>query len=51
MSMIKCSENCIHQFDGWCTLEGAKKVLSPLSDCCFFDSSEKISPNPVNDSD
>ncbi len=41
MNLIRCSEKCIHQNEGWCTLEGAKKVLSPLKDCCFFDSAKE----------
>lgn len=36
--MILCSEKCIHEDDGLCTLEEvAKPSSTPIKDCPFFE--------------
>lgn len=42
MNLILCSENCIHQKDGYCCLEDCGKITDAVnSSCCYFDERKK----------
>lgn len=46
MNLILCSENCIHQRDGYCYLEDSGRITDALdSPCCYFDEREKENNN------
>lgn len=36
MNMVRCSENCTYQKDGYCTLESGGAVSSTNSQCCYY---------------
>ncbi len=36
MNMILCSEPCIHQQDGVCSLEGEGRITNAAGGCCYF---------------
>lgn len=41
--MIPCAESCLHQCDGYCTLEGKTRVTnSTLKTCPFFKQNNKL---------
>jgi hypothetical protein len=38
MNLIICNENCKHQQDGYCSLEGGAKITNALSaPCCYYE--------------
>lgn len=36
MNMIRCSNNCLYQKDGSCTLDKPTVSTTPKTDCCYF---------------
>ena len=47
MTTINCASNCIHQKDGFCTLDNITiKPISNNTDCVFFQNKEKIENPP-----
>lgn len=41
--MIPCAESCLHQCDGYCTLEGKARVTnSTLKTCPFYEQNNKL---------
>lgn len=44
MNLIKCTNNCKHQLDGYCTLDKLDAIcVSPINDCIYY--SSKLSEN------
>ena len=38
LNFIICGENCRHQCDGYCTLEGMAEITNAVtSSCCYFE--------------
>ena len=37
MNLINCTEDCVHQKDGYCTLENSMLVSSTEKDCSFYE--------------
>lgn len=44
MNLIRCSELCAHQRDGYCTLDKATSITSAENICCYFSPGIDISP-------
>lgn len=49
MNMIICSENCKHQKDGYCCLEGEMYVTNALSSPCRYYKKVKKQKGAEND--
>ncbi|EEG29038.1 hypothetical protein CLOSTMETH_03365 [[Clostridium] methylpentosum DSM 5476] len=42
MNLITCSSNCIHQKDGYCTLDKPSHITgSAVGGCCYFESGRR----------
>jgi len=47
MNLIACDKSCIHQKEGYCTLEGPSAVVNgPESGCAFLQESAVVLPAP-----
>lgn len=42
MNLIHCTEDCVHQEDGYCALENPTVICSLERDCCFFEKQKPI---------
>ena len=45
MNLINCTEDCIHQKDGCCTLENSMLVSSTDKDCSFYEDKKNPAKN------
>ncbi len=50
MNLIKCAHHCIHQTDGYCTLQQLNQSnASTNADCIYFSSTSSEQPPQIAD--
>lgn len=50
--MILCSESCIHEYDGLCTLKEVTHPSStPIKDCPYFENKKTNEKSPSSEGD